>query len=158
MKDLKQRLLKGAIVLAMAVVISAVVFFILALCEVLPVNPFKIGFAIFAFGIGAVFTVYGLVVKGGYEVAVGYFLLVIGTVIVLIGALIWYAIVLIALAMLVLGFLLTLLLKSNSLIIERTDEKSDFKPYSQVLAEKKEADAIKEAQPLPKLKDYSKED
>jgi hypothetical protein len=49
------------------------------------------------------------------------------------------------------------LLKSNSLVPQRTDEKEDFKPYSEVLAEKKAKDAIEEAKPLPELKDYSKE-
>ena len=154
----KQRLLKGAIVLAMAVVISAVVFFILALCEVLPSNPYKLGFSIFSFGIGGIFVIYGLVTKGGYELAVGYLLLTVGTAVVLIGLLKWYFILLIVLAMLVVGLLLLMLVKSSSLTVERTNEKEGFKPYSEILAEKKIEDAKKEAQPLPKLKDYSRED
>ena len=158
MKNLNQRLLKGAIVFAMAVVISSAIFSILAICDVLPANPFKLGFAILSFGIGAIFVIYGLVTKGGYELAVGYLLLVVGTVIALIGALKWYGIVIIALAMLVVGLFALMLLKGNSLLVERTDERPDFKPYSEVLAEKKAEDAIKEAQPLPTLKDYSKED
>lgn len=158
MKETKQRLLKGSIVLAMAVVISAVVFFVLAICDVLPANPFKLGFAIFAFGIGGIFALYGLVLKGGYELAIGYILIVVGTVIVLIGVIKWYFILLIALSMLILGLLLLMLVKSDSLTVERTDENVGFKPYSEVLSEKKAQDAIKEAQPLPELKDYSKED
>ncbi len=158
MKNLNQRLLKGAIVVAMAVVICSAIFFILALCEVLPANPFRLGFAILTFGIGGIFAIYGLVTKGGYELAVGYLLLVVGTVIVLIGVLKWYGIVIIALLMLLFGLLLAMLLKGNSLIVQRTDEKPDFKPYSEVLAEKKAEDALKEAMPLPTLKDYSKED
>ena len=157
MKNTKQRLLKGAIILAMAVVISMVVFFILALCEVIPAKPLKLGFTIFAFGIGGIFTLYGLITKGGYEVAIGYLLLVVAVVVVLIGVLVWYGILLIALAMVVLGLLLLMLLKSDSLVPQRTDEKEDFKPYSEILAEKKAEDAKKDAEPLPTLKDYSKE-
>ena len=157
MKNLNQRLLKGAIVFAMSVVIASSIFFILALCEVLPANPFKLGFAILTFGIGGIFTIYGIVTKGGYELAIGYLLLIVGTIIALIGVK-WYIIVAIALAMAILGLLVLMLFKSNSLIVQRTDEKPDFKPYSEVLAEKKAEDAIKEAQPLPTLKDYSKED
>ena len=158
MKNTKQRLLNGAIILALAVLISTAVFFILALCKVLPANPFKLGFAILTFGIGGVFALYGLITKGGYEVAVGYTLIVVGTAIVLIGVVKWYGIILIALAMMLIGLVILMLLKSNSLLIARTDEKPDFKPYSEVLAEKKAADAIEEAKPLPTLKDYSKED
>ena len=139
MKNTKQRLLKGAIILAMAVVVSMVVFFVLALLGVISANPFKLGFAIFAFGIGGIFTLYGLVTKGGYEIAVGYLLLTVAVVIVLIGALIWYGIILIVIAMLAFGLLLLLALKSDLLVPQRTDEKPDFKPYSEILAEKKAA-------------------
>ena len=158
MKNTNQRLLKGAIILAMAVIISTVVFFVLALCNVLPANPFKLGFAIFTFGIGGVFALYGLISKGGYEIAVGYFLIIVGTVIVLIGLIKWYGILFIAIAMLLLGLAILMLVKANSLVVARTDEKPDFKPYSEVLAEKKAEDAKEEAKPLPTLKDYSKED
>ena len=158
MKNTQQRLFKGAIILALAVLVSTAVFFILALCKVLPANPFRLGFAILAFGIGGVFALYGLVTKGGYELAVGYMLIVVGTAIVLIGVVKWYAIILIALAMLLLGLLILMLFKADSLLIARTNEKPDFKPYSEVLAEKKANDAIEEAKPLPTLKDYSKED
>ncbi|MBR2385408.1 MAG: hypothetical protein IKA99_07375 [Clostridia bacterium] len=158
MKNTKQRLFQGALILALAVVIFTAVFFILALCKVLPANPFKLAFAIFTYGIGGVFVLYGLALKGGYEIAVGYLLLVVGTIIVLIGLLKWYVIALIVVAMLFLGLLLLLVFKSNHILIPRTDESPNFKPYSEVLAEKKVQDAIEESKPLPTLKDYSKED
>ena len=157
MKNTRQRFLKGAIILAMAVVVSMLVFFILALCGVLDANPFKLGFAIFSFGIGGIFALYGLVTKGGYEVAVGYFLLLVGVIIVLLGVLVWYGIIFIALAMVLLGLIVLAFLKADYLVPQRTDEKPDFKPYSEVLAKKKAEDAKKEAEPLPTLKDYSKE-
>lgn len=158
MKNLKQRLLKGSLILAAAVVLSAVVFFILAASGAISANPFKIGFAIFALGIGAIFMIYALVTKGGYELGVGLILLVIGLIAVLIGVLKWYFILVIALATLALGFLALMILKSDKLIQKTTDEDPNFKPYSQILEEKKAQDAIKDAEPLPELKDYSKKD
>lgn len=158
MKNLKQRLLKGSLILAAAVVLSAVVFFILAASGAIDTNPFKIGFAIFALGIGAIFMIYALVTKGGYELGVGLILLVIGLIAVLIGVLKWYFILVIALATLALGFLALMILKSDKLIQKTTDEDPNFKPYSQILEEKKAQDAIKDAEPLPELKDYSKKD
>lgn len=157
MKNLKRRLLKGAIVLAIAVVICSALFFILAATEVISVNPFKVGFVIFAVGIGLIFTGYGAITKGGYELAIGLLLLLIAVCVALIGVLKWWVIAIIAVALLLVAFLTVMLTKANSLIIERTDEKEDFKPYSEVLAEKKAKDAIEEAKPLPELKDYSKE-
>ena len=158
MKNLKQRLLKGSLILAAAVVLSAVVFFILAASGAISGNPFKIGFAIFALGIGAIFMIYALVTKGGYELGVGLILLVIGLIAVLIGVLKWYFILVIALATIALGFLALMILKSDKLIQKTTDEDPNFKPYSQILEEKKAQDAIKDAEPLPELKDYSKKD
>ena len=51
-----------------------------------------------------------------------------------------------------------MILKSDKLIQKTTDEDPNFKPYSQILEEKKAQDAIKDAEPLPELKDYSKKD
>ncbi|MBQ4099835.1 MAG: hypothetical protein IJC87_06945 [Clostridia bacterium] len=158
MKNMKKRLLIGAIVLSIAVVVSAVVVFILAMANVLPAKPFKLCFAVLTLGIGAIFAVYGAVVKGGYETAVGFILLTIGVVIVLVGVVEWYVILLIACAMIVVGLLILMLSKADSMQITTTDQDPNFKPYSEVLEEKKEQDKIKESEPLPELKDYSKKD
>ena len=115
MKNTKQRFLKGAIILAMAVIVSMVVFFVLALCGVISANPFKLGFTILAFGIGGIFTVYGLIARGGYEVAVGYLLLTVAIIVTLIGVLVWYGILVIAAAMVVLGILLLMVSFLNCL-------------------------------------------
>ena len=58
MKNVKQRLLKGAIVLAIAVVVAAITVFVLAATEVIAKNPFQLGFVVFAVGIGLVFSIY----------------------------------------------------------------------------------------------------
>ena len=158
MKNMKKRLLIGALVLSIAVVISAVAVFILAMAEVLPAEPFKLCFAVLTLGIGVIFTVYGVVTKGGYETAVGFILLTVGVVIVLIGLVKWYLIVLIACALILIGLMILAISKADSLQITTTDKDPNFKPYSEVLAEKKAEDAKKDAEPLPELKDYSKKD
>jgi len=155
MKNLKSRLLKGAIILAIAVVVASIVVFVLAATEVIAKNPFQLGFVVFAVGIGLIFTAYGALTKGGYELAVGLLLVLIGVCVALIGILKWWIILIIALGLILVAFLTVLFTKANSLIVERTDEKPDFKPYSEVLAENKEADAKKDAEPLPELKSYA---
>ena len=158
MKNMKKRLLIGALILSIAVVVSAVTVFILAMAKVLPADPFKLCFAILTLGIGLIFTVYGIAVKGGYETAVGFILLTIGVVIILIGLVKWYLIVLIACAMIVIGLLVLMISKAESLQVTTTDQDPNFKPYSEILEEKKAEDSIKDSQPLPELKDYSKKD
>lgn len=155
---MKKRLLKGSLVMAIAVIASAIIFFALSATNVIKANPFKLGFAIISFGIGGIFTVYGLATKGGYEIGIGLMMFLAGAVALMIGALKWWLILIIVIGVLVISVMVLLLVKSNSLVIERTDEKADFKPYSEVLEEKKRADAIKDAEPLPELKDYSDED
>lgn len=158
MKDFKVRLLKGMLVLAGAVVISAVVFFILAMTNVIVANAFQLCFAILTLGIGVIFAIYGFATKGGYELAISFALILVGAIIALIGVLEWYFILIIALAIVALAFLVLLMLKADKLVVETTDEKPDFKPYSEQLEEKKMQDLIKESEPLPTLKDYSNPD
>jgi hypothetical protein len=86
-KDFKVRLLKGMLVLAGAVVISAVVFFILAMTNVIPANAFQLCFAILMLGIGVIFAIYGFATKGGYELAISFALILVGAIIALIGVL-----------------------------------------------------------------------
>ena len=60
--------------------------------------------------------------------------------------------------MIFISLLVLLLAKSDSLTVKRTDEEEGFKPYSEILEEKKRADAIKDAEPLPEIKNYSEEE
>ena len=155
---MKKRFLKGSLVMAIAVIVSALVFFILSVSGTISANPFKLCFAIFSFGIGGIFTVYGLATHGGYEIGVGLLLSLVGAICLLIGVIKWWAILIIILFALALILLVLFVVKSNSLIVERTDEKEGFKPYSEILEEKKRADAVKDAEPLPELKSYSDEE
>ena len=156
---MKKRLLKGALILGLAIVVSALVCFVLAATDVIKCcNPFRLSFSILAIGGGAVFAVYGIVVKGGYELGIGLALLGVGALILLIGVLRWWIIVIIAIFLVLIALMVLLIVKADKLLVERTDEKKDFKPYSEVLKEKKEAEAKKADEPLPELKDYSDED
>jgi uncharacterized membrane protein YhiD involved in acid resistance len=157
MKNLKQRLLKGALILAIAVVVTSILLFVLASLGVIDKNPFQLGFVVLTVGIGLIFTGYGAITKGGYELAVGLTVILVGICVALIGILKWWIILIIAVGLILLSLLTLALVKANNLIVERTDEKPDFKSYSEVLAEKKAEDAKKEAEPLPELKDYSKD-
>ena len=152
---MSKRFLKGAIVLSIAVVIASIVTFVLAAMEVLGVNPFKISFVILTLGIGLIFAIYGGVVKGGYELAVGLTLLIVGFIICLIGILKWYIILVITIGAIAIALLLLFLLKSDSLIVKRTDEEPGYRPYSEVMKDKKAQNAIDDSEPMPTLKDYS---
>ena len=146
------------LVLAGAVVVSAVVFFILAMTNVIVANAFQLCFAILTLGIGVVFAIYGVATKGGYELAISFALILVGVIIALIGVLEWYFILIIALAIAILGFLALIFSKADKLVVETTDEKPNYKSYTEQLEEKKAQDAIKDAEPLPTLKDYSNPD
>ncbi len=131
MKDsnLKKRLLIGGIITIIALAVLSVVGFLLAYYEVIKINPFKLMFAILTLGIGIVFTVYAIIIKGGYEFAVGGILVSLGIIIILIGILKWYIILIIAIALLFILLLCGLLLKSDSLTVTRTNEEEGYKPY-----------------------------
>ena len=155
-KGFNTRLFKGALILAVAVVVASLVFVILAATGVIGQNPFKIGFAILTLGIGGIFALYGVIVKGGYELALGGILLIIGITIVLIGVLKWWLIIIIDAGLILLALLSLLLLKADLLVPKRTDEKPEYKPYSETLAEKKaEREEKEKDEQLPEIKDYS---
>ena len=141
--DNGKRLLVGGIIVSATLVIFALVGFFLADANVFKVNPFKLMFIILTLGVGLVFTVYAIATKGGYELAVGGIFLTIGVILILIGAVKWYGIILIALAMLALLFFGLLLLKSDKLIVERADEKEDYKPFKSYSEQLKEKEANK---------------
>ena len=140
-----RRLLVGAIVLAAALIVFALVGFFLADANVFKVNAFKLMFIILTLGAGLVLAVYGLITKGGYEFAVGGVCLDIALILILAGAVKWYGIVLVAVAMLALVLLGLMLLKSKQLLIERTDEKADYKPFKSYSEQLKEKENIKDS-------------
>lgn len=154
MNDKKTNKLVWGLIAAAVMVILSAVGFILALTGVFEINGFLLGFMILSAGLGLVFFVYGLTVKGGYETATGYILIIVGITLLLVAIkLKWYGIVFIDIALALLGFVILLLLKSKSLIVERTDEKAGYKSFNEQKAEAKakEEEEEKDA-PVPEFK------
>ena len=98
-----------SLVLKILVLVSAVTFFILATCGVILLNAFQLGFAILTLGWGATFFLEAFL--NDYPVfyfPIGAILFTAGVVIVLIGVLAWYFILIIAVAMLLVGAVVTM--------------------------------------------------
>ena len=154
MNDKKTNKLVWGLIAAAVMVILSAVGFILALTGVFEINGFLLGFMILSAGLGLVFFVYGLTVKGGYEMATGYILIIVVITLLLVAVkLKWYGIVFIDIALALLGFVILLLLKSKSLIVERTNEKAGYKSFNEQKAEAKakEEEEKKDA-PVPEFK------
>ena len=130
-KNKKTNLLVWGVVAAVAMVILSVVGFVLAMTGVFAVNEFLLGFMILSAGLGLVFFVYGLVVKGGYETATGYILFCVGLTLLFVAIEVkWYGILIIDVALLLVGLAILILLKSRSMIVDRTDEKPGYKSFT----------------------------
>lgn len=150
-KQRKTNFLVWGIIAAIAMIILSAVGFILSFTKVVDVNPFLLGFMILSAGIGIVFFVYGLVVKGGYETATGYILFVIGVTLLFIALeLVWYVIMFIDIALLAIGLAVLMLLKAKSLIVETTDKKEGFKSFYEQKAEK-DAEEKAKAEAAPEI-------
>lgn len=149
MNNKKTNFLVWGIIAAIAMVVLSVAGFILSFTKVVDVNPFLLGFMILSAGIGIVFFVYGLVVKGGYETATGYILFVIGVTLLFVALkLVWYVIMFIDIALLAIGLAVLMLLKAKSLTVETTDKQEDFKTFYEQKEEKDaEGKAKEEAAP-----------
>lgn len=150
-------MLKVALIAAAAVIVFSIVGLLLAYFEVLNVKPWKLCLLILLFGLALVFVVYGLIVKGGYETAVGLSLAAIGATILLVPVLKWYTILVVVL-FLALILLVLMILKAEKLVVKRAEDEPDFKSYEDVRKEKLEKQAEEESKPLPEIKNYNKDD
>lgn len=151
------KMLKVALIAAAAVIVFSIVGLLLAYFEVLNVKPWKLCLLILLFGLALVFVVYGLIVKGGYETAVGLSLAAIGATILLVPVLKWYTILVVVL-FLALILLALMILKAEKLMVKRAEDEPDFKSYEDVRKEKLEKQAEEESKPLPEIKNYNKDD
>lgn len=136
-KKKMKRVVIGGAVCGAAIVVCAVVAFLLADSGAIAVNPFKLMFAVLTLGAGVALGVYGVIVKGGYEFAVASILLVIGIVLVLAGLVKWYVVVVVAVAAALVLFMALIALKAEFMHVERTDEKEGYKSYMQLKEEEK---------------------
>lgn len=120
----------------------------------LKVSPFLLIMTVLTLGIGLYLTVYAIIKRAGYEYAVGGILALIGVILLMVCLkLDAWLIVIIAVGLALVAVLSAFLLKANSLIIERTNEKEDFTSYMQKLNEQKEQEKQAE-EPLPEIKSF----
>lgn len=120
----------------------------------LKVDTFLLIMTVLTLGIGLYVTAYALIKKGGYEYAVGGILLYIGLILLMVCLkLDVWLIVIIAVGLLLIMALIPFIVKANSLIVERTNEKDDFVPYMDKLSEQKQKEK-EEEQPLPEIKSF----
>ena len=120
----------------------------------LKVSPFLLIMTVLTLGIGLYLTIYAIIKRAGYEYAVGGILALIGIILLMVCfKLDAWLIVIISVGLAIVAVLSAFLLKANSLIIERTNEKEDFVPYMQKLNEQKEKEK-QEEEPLPEIKSF----
>ena len=135
--------------------VCAVVGLILAANDVFDINPFRLFFIILTVGIGLALLVYGVVTKGGYEIAVSSIVLIVGITLIMIGVK-WWIILIVDIALALIALIALLLMKTDRLFVERTDEKAGYKPYTEQLAERKAKEAEEEKnRVLPEMKSFA---
>lgn len=145
----------SAVVLVLLIALSAVLA-VLQLSGVLElsVNPFLLIFTVITLGLGVYLTVFALIKKGGYELAVATILLVIGIVLLFIALKVQPLItVIVAVAVALIGFILLFVLKAKSLVVEKTNEQENFVPYMEKLKQEKLEEKANE-EPIPEIKSF----
>ena len=70
----------------------------------------------------------------------GLVLLIVGITLIMIGMK-WWIILIVDIALVLIALIALLLMKTDRLYVERTDEKADYKPYTEQLAERKAKEA-----------------
>ena len=120
----------------------------------LKVDTFLLIMTVLTLGIGLYLTVFSIVRRGGYEYAVGSILLLIGVILLMICLKVYaLVIVIVGVGLALITALIPFLLKANSLIVERTNDKKDFVPYMEKLEQEKQKEKETE-EPLPKIKSF----
>ena len=115
----------------------------------LKVNVYLLMMSVLTLGIGLFLTIYAIVKNAGYEYAIGGLILVIGLILLMVCfKLDVLVIVIIGAGLLAIYILSIFLLKANSLLVERTNEKEGFVPYMQQLNEQKQKEAEEEKEPI----------
>ena len=120
----------------------------------LKVDTFLLIMTVLTLGIGLYLTVFSIVRRGGYEYAVGGILFLIGVILLMICLKVYaLVIVIVGVGLALITALIPFLLKANSLIVERTNDKKDFVPYMEKLEQEKQKEKETE-EPLPKIKSF----
>lgn len=145
-----------SIVALILVIATATVLGALQVSNVIDLNvsTFLLIMTVLTLGIGLYLTAFAIVRRGGYEYAVGGILLVIGVILLMVCLKVYvWVIVIIGAGLLLISALVPFLLKANSLIVQRTNEREDFVPYTKKLEQEKQKEKEKE-EPLPEIKSF----
>lgn len=118
------------------------------------VNPFLLMLTILTLGIGVYTAIFGAVRKGGYELAVGLILTVIGVILLLVTLKVYFVITIVVGVMLALIVPFVLIIsKAGALTVSRTNESPDFVPYTEKLKQQKIEEQEREEE-LPTIKSF----
>lgn len=118
------------------------------------VNAFLLMLTVLTGGAGLYVTIFGVLRKGGYELAVGLLLFVIGIILLLVTLKVKAVIVIIVtVALILIVTFIMIISKAGSLQVERTDEDPNFKSFNEKLQEQKQLEKETEEE-LPKIKSF----
>ncbi len=118
------------------------------------VSTFLLMLTILTLGIGAYLVVFGIVKNGGYELAVGGILTVIGVSLLLVCLDVNWAInLIVTLALLAVAFISLFLLKASKISFKTSDKEEGYVPYMEKLSKEKEEEKNGEEE-LPKIKSF----
>lgn len=118
------------------------------------VNAFLLMLTVLTGGAGLYVTIFGVLRKGGYELAVGLLLFAIGIILLLVTLKVKAVIVIIVtVALILIVTFIMIISKAGSLQVERTDEDPNFKSFNEKLKEQKQLEKETEEE-LPKIKSF----
>ncbi len=118
------------------------------------VNAFLLMLTVLTGGAGLYVTIFGVLRKGGYELAVGLLLFAIGIILLLVTLKVKAIIVIIVtVALILIVTFIMIISKAGSLQVERTDEDPNFKSFNEKLQEQKQLEKETEEE-LPKIKSF----
>ncbi len=138
------------------VVIFAAVMGILNETKVIEteISTFLLMLTILTLGIGAYLVVFAIVKNGGYELAVGGILTVIGVSLLLVCLDVYWVInLIVTLSLLVVAFVSLFLLKASKITFTTSDKEEGYVPYMEKLKQEKEIESKKEEE-LPEIKSF----
>ncbi len=138
------------------VVIFAAVMGILKTTGVIEtdVSAFLIMLTILTLGIGGYLIGFAIVKKGGYELAVGGILFIIGVALLFVCLDVdWVINLIVCLSLLIIAFVSLFLLKAPRLTFTTSDKEEGYVPYMEKLAQEKEREREAEEE-LPEIKSF----
>lgn len=155
MKFSKKDIVISAIALILVVILSTV-FGILKTLKIIDtdVSSFMIILTGLTLGFGGYITIFAIVKKGGYELAVGGILFSIGITLLLVCLKVHFAIIIaVAVALVLITIISLFLVKASSLVFVTSDKEEGYVPYMEKLKKEKEEEKANEEE-LPEIKSF----